>query len=103
MHVINLRLVATLPSEHPSLQAFNSKASRYISSRGEHGSRKAYWGKEHGFLDTPVFELEQIKVKPSQGPVLVDCYDTTIVVPPGCAISTGEWGNVIIEVDGKAR
>jgi len=103
LHVVNLRLVATLASKRPSLVAFNRKANQDTASQGERSSRKAYWGKEHGFLDTPVFGLGQIEEKPNQGPVLVDCYDTTIVVPPGCTISTGEWGNVIIEINSEAR
>jgi N-methylhydantoinase A len=103
LHVVNLRLVATLPSERPSLVAFNRSANRDDARQEAPSTRKAYWGKEYGFMDTPVFGLRQIGERPSQGPILVDCYDTTIVVPPGCTISTGEWGNVSIEINGESR
>jgi N-methylhydantoinase A len=103
LHVVNLRLVATLPSERPSLVAFNRSANHDDTRQKAPVTRRAYWGKEYGFMDTPVLELRQIGERPSQGPILVDCYDTTIVVPPGCTISTGEWGNVSIEINSESR
>jgi hypothetical protein len=42
--------------------------------------------------------LEQVGQTPLAGPVLVDCYDTTIVIPPDCTIATGDWGNVLINI-----
>ena len=62
-------------------------------------TRKAYWGKMFGAMETPVLTLEQVGKKPRKGPVLVDCYDTTIVVPPGCSLTMGEWGNIIISIE----
>jgi N-methylhydantoinase A len=35
---------------------------------------------------------------PSQGPIIVEEYDATVVVPPGCAASLDEWNNIVIEV-----
>ena len=98
LHVANLRLVATLSSKQPSLKT--SGASDGPDTASTRSTRKAFWGKEYGFIDTPVLGLKQIRQKPIPGPVLVDCYDTTIVVPPDCTIGTGEWQNIIINING---
>lgn len=99
LHVVTLRLVATLPLEkRPSLVGHTRNTSDDTSVQAFSNTRKAYWGKEHGFIDTPVLNLSQIGHELRPGPILVDCYDTTIVAPPGCVIGMGEWGNVTIEV-----
>jgi N-methylhydantoinase A len=95
MCVVNLRLVATVTSKRPT---------HIMAATGIHRStltkmRKAYWGKKHGYLNTPVLGLEQIGRKPTRGPLLVECYDTNIVIPPGCAAVMGEWGNVTINIE----
>jgi N-methylhydantoinase A len=99
MHVVNLRLVATLPSERPSSKRVSTKEKPEIVTQAPQGMRSAYWGKEHGFLDTPVLGLEQIGQSSVKGPLLVDCYDTTIVVPPDCTLCMGEWGNITIHIE----
>lgn len=60
--------------------------------------RKAFWGKKHGMIDTPVLALAQIGESAKESPLLVDCYDTTIVVPPGCSLARGFLGNLIINI-----
>lgn len=99
--VHSLRLVATIPTRRPSLTRIGGGAGSATTSRGSQSIRKAYWGKKHGIIDTPVLELEQIGQSPRKGPILVDCYDTTIVVPPNCTIAVGDWGNVIINIEGE--
>jgi N-methylhydantoinase A len=32
------------------------------------------------------------------GPLIVEEYDATTVVPPGCAAGLDEWGNIVIEI-----
>ena len=106
--VHSLRLVATVPTERPTLSRIGAAAGSAAASpaaddpasgsRKPGSSRKAYWGKEYGTVETPVLELSQVGRKPAQGPVLVDCYDTTIVVPPDCTLAAGDWGNVVINI-----
>jgi len=62
--------------------------------------RRAYWGPEHGFIETPVRRLDSLGARPVRGPLLVDGYDATIVVPPGSTIKKGEWGNAVIIIGG---
>jgi N-methylhydantoinase A len=57
------------------------------------GSRKAYWGPEHGFLDTPIYRRESMGGGiVIDGPVICEAVDTVIVTPPGWRFRTDEWG-----------
>ena len=66
-------------------------------ARGQSKSRKAYFGKERGLLDVPIISRGDLDLQPSQGPAIVEEYDTTIVVPPGCTVSRDTAWNVILQ------
>jgi N-methylhydantoinase A len=100
VQAVSLRLVATIPTKRVTLSTITGGASAVKATGQAAETRKAYWGKSYGFIDTPVLELKQVGQSPAEGPVLVDCYDTTIVIPPDCTIATGDWGNVIINIKG---
>jgi len=99
LSVITLRLVARIPTKRPAPPVTTASAQAETTAQGHQEVRKAYWGKKHGFLDTPVWGLEQIGSNTVQGPLLVDCFDTTIVLPPDCTATRDEWGNVIINIE----
>ncbi|MEE8157758.1 MAG: hydantoinase/oxoprolinase family protein [Dehalococcoidia bacterium] len=64
---------------------------------GQSNSRKAYFGKERGLLDVPIISRGDLDLQPSKGPAIVEEYDTTIVVPPGCTVSRDATWNVILQ------
>ena len=68
------------------------------SSRAEpraQASRRAYFGDTHGWHDTPV--LSRADLAPGRtGPLIVDEYDTTCVVPPGARAELDGAGNIVI-------
>jgi len=97
LNVVNLRLVATIPSQRPALSESYTKEYQTIDTRAQ-PMRKAFWGKKHGMIDTPILELDEVEEKAREGSLLVDCYDTTIVVPPGCSLARGFLGNLIINI-----
>jgi N-methylhydantoinase A len=57
-----------------------SPSDNLLQGRNEVGSRLADFG--DGFVDVPV-RLRGSLAEPAHGPLLVDEYDTTVVVPPG--------------------
>ena len=101
VQAVVLRLVATIPTKRVTVSNITGGVGKARMQGPE--KRKAYWGKEYGFIDTPVLELEQLKQDPIEGPILVDCYDTTIVIPPDATITTGDWGNLIIDIKSEAN
>ena len=63
--------------------------------------RRAYFGSAHGLVDTAVVARADLSGK-AKGPLLIDEYDSTIVVPPFMSVHRDGQGNVVMEVDGDA-
>ncbi|MDP6786215.1 MAG: hydantoinase/oxoprolinase family protein [Rhodospirillales bacterium] len=101
IRVAALRLTAVVASPKPSQTKVATKRRPAPLAAGR--MRRAYWGPEHGFIETPVRRLDGLGSRPVPGPLLVDGYDATIVVPPGSTIKQGEWGNAVITIgEGEA-
>ena len=60
------------------------------------GSRRAYFGREHGTLTTPVLARADLGPLPRPGPLLIDEYDATTLVPPGATAGLDAHGNILI-------
>ena len=60
-------------------------------------SRPAYFGRQTGFVDTPIIRRNDLDATAHEGPIILDEYDTTIVVPPGCWALRDEFWNVVLE------
>jgi N-methylhydantoinase A len=60
------------------------------------GTRQAYFGPEHGWLETPVTGRAALAGTTHAGPLIVEEYDTTTVVRPGWRASLDEWNNIVL-------
>ena len=60
-------------------------------------TRAADFGEAHGRLDAPVVGRASIGTEPRRGPLLVDEYDTTVVVPPDWTVACGPTGALVLE------
>ena len=63
---------------------------------GGRGVRLAFFGGAHGTLTTPVMSRRDLDYTWRPGPLLVDKYDATTMVPPGCAARRDEHNNIVI-------
>ena len=61
-------------------------------------TRDAYFGPAHGLLPTPVIERGDLSEHPREGPLIVEEYDSTCVVPPGCQVTLDGLGNIDIRL-----
>ena len=71
---------------------------RVTSSRAEGAAqtaRKAYFGAEHGWRDTPVLTRSDLGSSRA-GPLIVEEYDATCVVPPGANAARDAAGNIVV-------
>lgn len=101
IELVNLRLIASAiprspnaPHDEPRCRA---RARTPTVSREENPQcRRAYFGPDNGFLETPVLERGDLSSEGQEGPLIVEEYDATIVIPPGCGATLDEWGNVRI-------
>jgi len=62
-------------------------------------TRKAYFGPDVGLLDVPVVGRAALRGVEVEGPLFVDEYDSTTVVPSGCRATLDEFGSITIDVD----
>ena len=60
-------------------------------------SRKAFFGAA-GWHDTPVVSRADLAGRTRHGPVIVEEYDSTCVIPPGCKVGLDPLGNIAVEV-----
>jgi N-methylhydantoinase A len=51
---------------------------------------------------TPVLDRADLGTAPRPGPVLIDEYDATTLVPPGCAAQLDGHGNIVISTGAPA-
>jgi len=84
-----VRLVSLGPKSAPL-----SPSDNLSLGKEEIGSRLADFG--DGFVDTPVRSRGSL-AEPAAGPLLVDEYDTTVVVPPGWTVGLDPSGALVLE------
>jgi len=59
-------------------------------------SRPRMLGATHGRLETPVIARKDLAGRRWDGPLIVEEYDATTVVPPGWTAALDEWGSVVM-------
>ncbi|MBI1922689.1 hydantoinase/oxoprolinase family protein [Candidatus Poribacteria bacterium] len=95
IEVVNLRLTALIPTERPSISKLHPPAPRFQT---QPQSRRCYFGSKSGWLLTPVIFRDLLLEQFQKGPLIIEEYDATILVPPYCTVARDEWGNVVIEI-----
>jgi N-methylhydantoinase A len=90
---VNLRVTAHLDEERP-------KPARLLADEraSSQSDRQAYFGPEYGAVSTPIVTRSQLERDPRQGPLIVEEYDSTTVVPPEATVRLDDWGNLVIEL-----
>jgi len=95
VEIVGLQVVGIGLPEQPTVP------SRLLPSREERregpGSRPAYFGMEHGWLETPIVGRSDLAVGMS-GPCIIEEYDATTVVPPGGRAELDAYSNILISL-----
>ena len=95
LEIINLRIAAKIPALKPKFPERVVNAGK--SGQRDIPRRKAYFGKKYGLVDIPVLNPEQLGQSTQPGPLVVESYDTTIVVPLECDVRAGPSGTITIK------
>jgi N-methylhydantoinase A len=61
------------------------------------GSRRVSFGRGQPFVDVPILPRQAIERAPRSGPLIVDEFDATIVVPPDTRVSRDDVGSIVME------
>ena len=100
VEVTNIRVVAREEARETAPQkTLPLGETLYHDQAGVMGpsSRMAYFGRELGSIDTPIISRKDLDTTGQEGPVIMDEYDSTIVVPPGCWAARDQLWNVVLE------
>lgn len=95
IEVVNLRLTAMIPTVKSQSSYLQSPSSQTLPP-----NRRCYFGRETGWLEVPVLSREGLRGESESGPLIIEEYDTTILVPPRCTALRDEWGNIVIQMEG---
>ena len=71
-----------------------------VERRGPQGklpNRQAYFGRDTGWIETSVLHRSDLE-KPMSGPLIIEEYDATCLVPPNAKASLDEFGNILIDL-----
>ena len=80
-------------SERPRVPERPNLAGREV----EPGSRRAYYGRQLGWIDTPVVARAAL-ASGGEGPCIVEEYDSTCLVPPGVRAAVDARGNLVLSL-----
>jgi N-methylhydantoinase A len=98
--LVNAQLIGRAIPDHPPvpdrLKVMDSRTGTQSSTR------QAYFGPELGWLEAKVLartDLASTNLGGEQtGPIIVEEYDATCLVPPGATAKQDDFGNIIIEL-----
>jgi N-methylhydantoinase A len=95
VQIVGLRLVA----RGLSPEARVPERLRFVADASPAStSRQAYFGPQDGWRKTPVIARPMLNGGPSEGPLIIEEYDATTVIPPGWRASLDAGGNIMIEL-----
>jgi N-methylhydantoinase A len=61
-------------------------------------SRRVYFGPQHGWIETPLVARQDLAHGSCEGPLIIEEYDATTVILPGCRASLDSWSNIVVDV-----
>ena len=93
--LVNLRVIARGLSQESRMPE-RLGLSAPDSSQGP-SQRRVYFGPNLGWIETKVVDRSALDRNSESGPLIVEEYDSTTVVPPSWQASVDQWQNIILE------
>ncbi len=96
VYLDNFVLKATVPTQKPAFPIYELMAEDAAAARI--GKRAVYWPENAQYVETDVFAFD--KLRPGNrvsGPAIIEASLTTVVVPPGSALSIDEHAFGVLE------
>ncbi len=97
LELVNLRLAVR--GHRDDRLAFTGVRVDDPALAGTTSMRQASFARGAAMIDTPVMPRTSLGTTPRPGPLILEAYDTTIVVPPGTSAWADDIGNVILNIE----
>ncbi len=97
VEIRNFILHSILPQHEIELPTY-PRSGEKVSEMAHRGNRMAYWEEYGGYRRTPI--LDQTQMKPGnrlEGPAIIECKDTNVVLEPGTKLVVDKYLNFLIE------
>ena len=95
LQLVNIRVIARGLSKEQRIPD-NLKLHERDSSVSAH-DRSVYLGPQLGWIDIPVIQRADLSGGETQGPLVVEEYDSTTIVPPGWRANLDSMKNIILQ------
>jgi N-methylhydantoinase A len=92
---VALGVIATVPPQEPRTLTRMRQPHQHMPIAG---SRRAYFGAKYGLIDTPVLERSELASTSRPGPVIIEEYEGTTVVPPQAYVMRDAVDNIVIDL-----
>ena len=95
--LVNLRVIAR--GHSPVSRVPDRLEIPALASQNGQGQRPVYFGPSHGWVDTKVVDRSGVAAgsNGANGPLIIEEYDSTTVVPPEWRASVDQWSNIILD------
>lgn len=94
MEIVNMRLVAQAVNDSPL--KFSKLQVKEVETPSTATTRQAFFTVNSDFEAIPIKRREDIGNDTLRGPMIIEAYDTTIVLPPGADACVNESGSIVI-------
>ena len=98
LELVNVRVVTY--GRSPGRLDFSRIRVDAQALRGVTGTRRVSFAPDQPEVDTELVARGQMDATPRPGPLVIESYDTTIVVPPGARAWADSIGNIVIAIEG---
>jgi N-methylhydantoinase A len=96
--VVSIRVYARVVAEGAAFDYERLSTSSKKDMQAAESSRKAYFGRDVGFIETPVIPRCVLTERWRTGPLIIEEYDATCVVPHDARARLDPLGNIEIEL-----
>jgi N-methylhydantoinase A len=96
--IVSIRIYARVVAEDAAFDYERLSMSPRKGAQAAESSRQAYFGREVGFVETPVIPRCALTENWRAGPLIVEEYDATCVVPHDARARLDALGNIEIEL-----
>ena len=93
--LVGIRVIARGISTEPRVPTRIELNTGVVDAHSQ--GRKVYFGHADQWIDTPVIGRTSLADGPTEGPMIVEEYDSTTVVPPRWRVSQDEMNDIVLE------
>jgi len=97
VELVNIRVIARVPTAPLAVKGPDSMT---FPTLDDAGARDVYFGPVFGICSTAILKRGHLRGVWRQGPLIVEEYDSTCVVPPDAQATVDDGNNIIISLNG---